>query len=164
MAAHKEQSVQRAINTSGAHVAVIPGGLTCQLQLLDIAVNHSFKCLVRREWEQWMTDGEHAYTPAGRQQRATYVEVCKWVVSAWKQVPVTAICNGFIKAGLVGAPPVASPSDDNALSCEGTGNDSSDEEAEVNQRRITQMMELFDSDNEFNSSFEGFAESEQEAD
>lgn len=81
-----------------------------------------------------MTDSEHTYTPAGRQQRATYVKVCKWVVSAWKHVPVTAICNGFIMAGLVGAPPVASPSDNNTLSCEDIDNDSSDEEAEVNQR------------------------------
>ena len=73
IAAHKETNVQKHINSAGAHIAVIPGGLTCKLQPLDVAVNHPFKTFVREEWDRWMTNGKHTFTPAGRQRRATYV-------------------------------------------------------------------------------------------
>lgn len=43
-------SVQKAMNKVGGHMAIIPAVLTCKLQPLDIAVNHAFKCLVRIEW------------------------------------------------------------------------------------------------------------------
>ena len=50
MTAQNEDSVQKRINAAGAHLAIIPGGLTCKLQPLDVSVNHPFKVYVREEW------------------------------------------------------------------------------------------------------------------
>ena len=100
MAAHREKSVQNHLNEAGAHVAIIPGGLTCKLQPLDIAVNRSFKTFVRNEWNNWMQSDSHDFTASGRLKRATYSEVCKWIASAWEKVTSESICNGFRKAGI----------------------------------------------------------------
>uniref|UniRef100_K7FYY8 DDE-1 domain-containing protein n=1 Tax=Pelodiscus sinensis TaxID=13735 RepID=K7FYY8_PELSI len=53
------------INAMEARIAVIPGGLTCKLQPLDVAVNYPFKCFIHEEWDNWMTNREHTFTPAG---------------------------------------------------------------------------------------------------
>uniref|UniRef100_K7FLM3 HTH CENPB-type domain-containing protein n=1 Tax=Pelodiscus sinensis TaxID=13735 RepID=K7FLM3_PELSI len=97
LAAHKETSVQKHIDAMGAHIAIIPGGLTCKLQPLDVAVNHPLKCFNREEWENWMTNGEHTFTLAGRQHHATDVEVCKWVLATWERLTPATIRNGFCK-------------------------------------------------------------------
>lgn len=71
MAANKEASVHKHINSTGAHIAVILGGLTCRLQSPDIAVNHPFKCHIRNEWDKWMREGVHTFTPAGKDVQRT---------------------------------------------------------------------------------------------
>ena len=79
--------------------AIIPGGLTKKLQLLDISVNQSFKNHIREDWEKWMSEGIHRFTATGMRQ-ATHEEVCNWVICAWRAVKVTSITNGFKKAGI----------------------------------------------------------------
>uniref|UniRef100_K7G1K5 DDE-1 domain-containing protein n=1 Tax=Pelodiscus sinensis TaxID=13735 RepID=K7G1K5_PELSI len=100
LAAHKETSVQKHINAVRAQLAVIPGGLTCKLQPFDVAVNHPFKCFFREEWDNWMTNREHTFTPAGQLRCATYVDVCKWVLAAWERI-TPAIGNGFRKCEIL---------------------------------------------------------------
>ena len=154
MAAHKELSVHKQINKTGAHIAVIPGGLTCKLQPLDIAVNHPFKCFVRNEWEKWMSEGEHTFTPSGKQRRATYIEVCKWVLAAWQQISTETIRNGFKKAGLL---TVSEANSEPAV--EGrfiSADDDSDEESIYDLADVANMLRLFEEDSEYDTSFDGF--------
>uniref|UniRef100_K7FHE8 HTH CENPB-type domain-containing protein n=1 Tax=Pelodiscus sinensis TaxID=13735 RepID=K7FHE8_PELSI len=93
LAAHKESSVQKLLNSVGAYIVIIPGGLTSKLQPLDVAVNHPFKCFIREEWDNWMRNGEYIFTAAGQQRRATYLEV----LATWDRVKLATIRNGFCK-------------------------------------------------------------------
>jgi len=156
MAAHKETTVQKHINSAGAHIAVIPGGLTCKLQPLDVAVNHPFKTFVREEWDRWMTSGKHTFTPAGRQRRATYVEVCNWVIRAWDKVKSTTIVNGFRKCGIIPEPAadVSSSDDDSAES----------DTTDANEEQLAAAMEVFCEASDFDSSFDGFDASSDDDD
>ncbi|KAK3522577.1 hypothetical protein QTP86_024997 [Hemibagrus guttatus] len=52
-----------------SELAIIPGGLTKELQPLDIGVNKAFKVKLRAAWERWMTAGEHTFTKTGRQRQ-----------------------------------------------------------------------------------------------
>ena len=45
-----------------------------------------------------MQNGEHSYTPAGHQRRATYSTICEWILKAWKDISSDTIINGFRKA------------------------------------------------------------------
>ena len=61
-------------------------------------VNRTFKLRLRELWEEWITAGEHSFTKTGRMRRATYADVCGWVVTAWKHVNVSCIRSGKQKS------------------------------------------------------------------
>uniref|UniRef100_A0AAQ5WZQ5 HTH CENPB-type domain-containing protein n=2 Tax=Amphiprion ocellaris TaxID=80972 RepID=A0AAQ5WZQ5_AMPOC len=70
MRVHLTATVKNQVQQMNSELAIIPGGLTKELQPLDIAVNRAFKVKLRTAWERWMTDGEHSFTKTGRQRRA----------------------------------------------------------------------------------------------
>ena len=46
-------------------LAVIPGGLTSQLQLLDVSLSKPFKALMKKEWKLWMQSAGNDLTQTG---------------------------------------------------------------------------------------------------
>ncbi|KFM71972.1 Pogo transposable element with KRAB, partial [Stegodyphus mimosarum] len=101
MHAHLLESVKTRCQNLSTTVAIIPGGLTKILQPLDLSGNKSFKAEVRKRWECWMSEGLHMHTKSGKMRRASYEEVAKWVVSAWKSVKSSSITAGFKEAEIV---------------------------------------------------------------
>ncbi|KAF4805296.1 pogo transposable element with KRAB domain-like protein [Turdus rufiventris] len=91
MCAHRMDSVKALADNMNSELAVIPGGLTKELQPLDISIISSFKAKLRVLWENWMVEGEHSYTITGRLRRASYATVCKWIMDAWSKVTPTTI-------------------------------------------------------------------------
>ena len=146
MRAHITDTSKEAIRANNSLPAVIPGGLTKLLQPLDISVNRGFKLVLRELWEEWMTAGEHSFTKTGRMRRATYADVCQWVVTAWQRVPPTNIINGFRKAEIV----PALPEDETDM----------DTSTDDQQSFLTpELAALFNSDTE-DEDFEGFIASD----
>ena len=86
MRAHLTADVKNMVKQMNAVLAVIPGGLTKELQPLDIGVNRPFKVRLRAAWERWVTDRDHSFTKSGRRHRASYATVCGWIVDAWVNV------------------------------------------------------------------------------
>jgi len=83
---------------SQSRIAVIPGGLTKLLQPLDISVNKSFKNIIRNLWEDWMINGYKTFTKGGNMKKASYNEVCHWIVKSWDMITPQCIKNGFRKS------------------------------------------------------------------
>ena len=100
MDSHLTEGV-KAVANKHAKIAVIPGGMTKLLQPLDISVNKSFKSRIRLNWEKWMNQDKKEFTKSGRRKRATYAEVCKWVIDSWNYITSDTIRNGFKKPGLI---------------------------------------------------------------
>ena len=94
---HRTDEVKSKFSASGTLIAMIPGGLTKKLQVLDISVNKSFKAHLRQRWEKWMINGVKEYTKSGNLKKASYEEICRWISEAWLAVPSSAIKNGFKK-------------------------------------------------------------------
>ncbi|KAF4092991.1 hypothetical protein AMELA_G00027200 [Ameiurus melas] len=101
MRAHITDGVKKQVKNTNSTLAVIPGGLTKELQPLDVGVNRAFKARLRTAWEQWMTEGEHTFTKTGRQRRTTYATICQWIVNAWADISVSTVVRAFRKAGIV---------------------------------------------------------------
>lgn len=97
---HRTDEVKSKFFESGTMMAMIPGGLTKILQVLDMTVNKSFKAHLRRRWEEWMVHGYKEYTKSGNLKRASYEEICRWISESWQDVPVSAIKNGFKKTSI----------------------------------------------------------------
>ncbi len=99
MHAHITPEVKNTIKTKNTIPAVIPGGLTKILQLLDVTVNCSFQAEIRKLWENWISSRIHHFTATGCMRRAIYAAVAQtgWL-TAWECVPTSCITSSFRKA------------------------------------------------------------------
>ncbi|KAG5831790.1 hypothetical protein ANANG_G00282950 [Anguilla anguilla] len=147
MRAHLTDAVKNQVKQTNSELAVIPGGLTKELQPLDIGVNRAFKAKLRAAWEQWMTEGEHTFTKTGRQRRATYATICQWIVDAWAKVSVSTVVRAFMKAGIITELP-------------GNSNDTDSDNDERDPGMLDAVIaQLLNSDTE-DEEFEGFVDEE----
>jgi hypothetical protein len=51
---------------ANADLTVIPGGMTSQLQVLDVVVNKHLKDHIRQVYNDWVLRGNHAFTEGGK--------------------------------------------------------------------------------------------------
>lgn len=91
------KEVKEEVNKD-SQLVVIPGGLTRKLQPLDLSGNKQFKDNMRDKWDEWMKKGIHEFTKSNKMKRASYSEVCCWIVQSWENVSVETIKNGFKKS------------------------------------------------------------------
>uniref|UniRef100_A0A8C3TJ34 HTH CENPB-type domain-containing protein n=1 Tax=Catharus ustulatus TaxID=91951 RepID=A0A8C3TJ34_CATUS len=154
MCTHKTESVKAMVKKMNSELAVIPGGLTKEVQPLDIGIIHSFKAKMRLLWETWMVEGEHSYTNTGRLHRASYATVCQWILDAWGKVTTTAIIRGFAKADII--PGLTS----NAIKSTEIDNSDGEDTGDTGSGLLdTPIAQLLISDTE-DEGFEGFMEDE----
>ncbi|KAG5263266.1 hypothetical protein AALO_G00262940 [Alosa alosa] len=148
MRAHLTDAVKNQVKQTNSVLAVILGGLTKELQPLDIGVNRLFKAKLRASWEQWMTEGEHTFTKTGRQRRASSATICQWIVDAWAKVSVSTVVRAFTKAGIITELPGNSGDTD-------TDSDNDERDPGMLDAVIAQLL---NSDTE--DEFEGFVDEE----
>ncbi|VEL39350.1 unnamed protein product [Protopolystoma xenopodis] len=74
---HLTEDVKKIAETMKTQLAVIAGGLTCQLQLLDVSINKAFKVALREEWNHhmMMMTAEDNLTKTGRRKKPSIGEV-----------------------------------------------------------------------------------------
>lgn len=100
---HLADSVKRLLRDSRTELVVIPGGMTSQLQPLDVCINKPFKDHIRRLYMEWMRSGEPEVTPAGRLKRASPALLCAWIAEAWACIPEALVCRAFKKCSISNA-------------------------------------------------------------
>ena len=101
--AHTTEATKKKLQQLKTKQAVIPGGLTSQLQPLDVCINKPFKGFVREEWGKWMAAGNHDVTPTGRIKRPSITQVCEWVKTSWDAVKEEVVVRSFKKCGISNA-------------------------------------------------------------
>jgi len=101
--AHVTESTKRLSTKLETHLTVIPGGLTSQLQPLEVSVNKPFKGFMHEEWAKWVEAPTHHITPAGRVKRPSISNVCEWVKNSWQRVKSVTIVKSLKKCGISNA-------------------------------------------------------------
>ena len=48
-----------------------------------------------------MIEGYHAFTDGGKMRKASFSEVCEWIVEIWSLVTTSCVKNGFYKAKII---------------------------------------------------------------
>lgn len=76
---------------------VVPGGLTSQLQPLDVSLNKPFKGYLRDEYDAWLSTENLPLTKTGKLKKAPPSTIAKWVAAAWAKIDVTIVQNSFKK-------------------------------------------------------------------
>lgn len=104
-----------------------------------------------------MTSGEKSFTKTGRMRRASFSEVCQWILTAWSSVKELTITNGFRKAGLL-------REENSATSAVTLPRDESDMESDTDRETEKvcdgDVLRLFNSDTE-DDNFSGFGAQEE---
>ena len=97
---HITEATEKRFKEEKTHLAIIPGGLTSQLQPLDVSINKPFKVFMREEWNKWMAAGNHDLT---RMQRPTITRVCEWVKTSWQSAKDETVVRSFKNCGISNA-------------------------------------------------------------
>ena len=101
---HLMDSIKKKLKDMNTDVAVIPGGLTSQLQPLDVSINKPFKDKVRTLWSNWMAnENDHVFTRGGRLKKPSITLWCQWIIQAWDEIEPAIVIKAFKKCSISNA-------------------------------------------------------------
>lgn len=100
---HLTDKVKSLLRNKNCDVVIIPGGMTGQLQPLDISINKSFKGRIRKQYDEWLINNDHSYTKTGKIKKVSESTLVEWVDKAWKEVPNELIKKSFLKCCITNA-------------------------------------------------------------
>jgi hypothetical protein len=83
-----------SINTD---LVVIPGGMTSQLQVLDVVVKKLFKDHLKQLYSECLLSADYALTPAARIKKPSVTIFCQWILKAWQHISPEVIVKGVKK-------------------------------------------------------------------
>jgi hypothetical protein len=96
--AHTSDDVKSMLTDYKTNLAVIPGGMTCMLQPLDVSIKKPMKQMLQIKWNEWYCSGPQSFTAGGRRRRKPELEeICQWIVDCWQQLDPAIIQRAFKK-------------------------------------------------------------------
>ena len=100
---HVTQSAKAIAVDLKTQLAVIPGGLTSQLQPLFVSVNKPFKALMKKAWLLWIQSAGNDLTPTDWIKKVSIAQVCDWILRSWNGVKKEVVVKSFKKCGVTNA-------------------------------------------------------------
>ena len=86
---------RHADKATTSDLAIIPGGLTSQVQPADVSWNKPFKSAYRELYDKWMAEGDKSFTASGNLKAPEKLLCLQWVNEAWNSVSSEVIQKVF---------------------------------------------------------------------
>lgn len=174
---HRMPAIKAMLQEDRTDLVIIPGGMTGQLQVMDVSCNRPFKQHMRQRWNEWMTAGDHTFTPSGNARKPDLGLIATWIKESWDAVDPDIIRRGFKKCCLSNS--MDGEEDDiiwedmiaktnqrkeDKDDCEDDSEGETHDEDEIlndgmyGEEEEEKLRRLFDSDVDSGSDFEGFNE------
>lgn len=93
MRGHLTDTLKTQVKQTDLELAIIPGGLTKELEPPDIGVNRSFKFDCKLHGSIWRQKANTGWT--------SYATICQWILDVWAKVSVSSVVPAFTKAGII---------------------------------------------------------------
>lgn len=100
---HLDERIKDKLHACNTDLVVIPGGMTSQLQPLDVSLNKPVKDRIRALYTEWLVGDGHELTPTNRIKRASLQDFAGWAKDAWCTIPPTMVSKAFKKCGISNA-------------------------------------------------------------
>jgi hypothetical protein len=81
---------------ANADLIVIPGGVTSQLQVLDVVVTKPFKDHLRQLYNDWLLEANLVLTPGGKLKKPSVTVLWEWILTAWGRISSESISPCWI--------------------------------------------------------------------
>lgn len=94
---HTTDPVKNALKKKKSDIGIIPGGMTSQLQPLDVCLNKPVKDYIKQEYNKWLSNDDLPLTATGKVKRASASTIAQWVSIAWKRIPEEMVRKSFKK-------------------------------------------------------------------
>ena len=87
------------IKSLNSETTVVPCGLTCLLQPLDVSLNKPFKDYLQKKWIQWISsDNIQKETTKSRNfKKVDILTIVKWVKESWNEIFTEIFKKSFLK-------------------------------------------------------------------
>lgn len=100
---HLANSMKKLLPESRTELIVILGGMTSQLQPLNICIKNPFRDWIKHCYQEWRKLGDLEVMTTGRLKRASPAVLCSWIVDAWASIPEELVIRSFKKCGISNA-------------------------------------------------------------
>ncbi|PFX13070.1 Pogo transposable element with KRAB domain [Stylophora pistillata] len=97
---HVLDSVKQELDRTKIDPVIVPGGYSEYVQAPDVSWNKPFKAKVTEKYDEWMANGQHAFTAAGNMRAPPRREIVQWILEAWDDLDKEIIVNYFKSCAL----------------------------------------------------------------
>uniref|UniRef100_A0A8D0DA03 HTH CENPB-type domain-containing protein n=1 Tax=Sander lucioperca TaxID=283035 RepID=A0A8D0DA03_SANLU len=91
---HLMEPVKTQLRKMNGDLVIIPGGMTSQLQVLDVVVNKSFKDNLCKRYTEWLLSGDHSLTPTGKLQKPADAISQESIIHGFKKCCISNALDG----------------------------------------------------------------------
>ena len=139
---HRMPCIKEILAKNKTDLVIIPGGMTGQLQVMDVVCNRPFKQEMRKRWNEWFFSGAPSFTASGNRRKVDLETICKWIQLSWDSVSEAIIIKGFKKCCLSNA---MDGSEDDIIwqdDISDVGNEDDDMENELMFEEVDESIEI----------------------
>lgn len=121
------------------------------------------KCVIFGK--KWMSEENHAFTKSGRMCKATYSQVCQWMVDSWDKILKEMLQKSFMKAEITGGKAddyVAQSNLTSGMDCifDDDANDADEDFMDIDECLKPEIFKLYPHSDTEDEDFDGFLDVE----